>query len=52
MEETKELSDKEASRLFWADYNVVCKHCVNKCKQSYKVDLLRCEEYQEKPEKN
>ena len=48
MNQEKELSDREANKLFWADYNEICKKCVNKCKQSFKVILVRCEEYKEK----
>ena len=32
-------------------FNDVCKHCANQCKQSYKVEILRCPLYENKDRK-
>jgi len=30
---------------YWDDYNPICKGCINTCKQSHVVTLVRCYEY-------
>jgi len=41
----KELSDREANKLFWKELNKKCLQCINKCKQSSKVTILKCNNY-------
>jgi hypothetical protein len=41
----KELSDKEAHKLFWEDKHEKCKKCSNKCKQSSKVIQIICPKF-------
>jgi hypothetical protein len=47
----KQIIDVESMNInqwkewFWSDYNKKCKTCYNKCKQSWKVDLLNCFEF-------
>jgi len=38
----KEMTEKQANKLFWEDYYITCKGCKNSCKQSSKVIWLTC----------
>ena len=35
-------SDEEFEKYWWADINDYCKDCVKGCKQSSKVEIIRC----------
>ena len=41
----KELSDKEAHKLYWQELNEKCLKCKNKCKQSSKVIQIICPKF-------
>jgi len=43
-----EISDREATSIFWKDKNEICLNCKNKCKQSSKVKIEYCPKYTEK----
>jgi hypothetical protein len=45
MEIEKELSDKEANKLYWESFHETCKQCKNKCKQSSKVLQVICPKF-------
>jgi len=45
MNEEKELSDREAHKEFWKEFNDVCKECINKCKQSSQVIVVHCPDF-------
>ena len=40
-----ELSDREANKIYWTEYNEKCKQCKNKCKQSSKVIQIICPKF-------
>jgi len=41
----KELSDKDANKLYWKDYYELCKKCKEKCKQSCMALQVVCKKY-------
>jgi hypothetical protein len=41
----KEISDKEANKVYWGDYHEKCLQCTNKCKQSSKVLQIVCPKF-------
>jgi len=50
MAKIEEMSPKQYEKWYWSDYTEKCKSCMNKCKQSHIVELLRCEQYKAKEE--
>lgn len=47
MTEKKELTERQATKVFWEDFHPACKLCKNECKQSSKVVRIFCPNYVE-----
>lgn len=37
--------EKEFYKEYWFDYNETCKKCSDKCKQSWKAEIVCCDDY-------
>lgn len=40
-------TDKQWENWYWQDFHDLCKSCINKCKQSWKVQL-NCTQFKQK----
>jgi len=44
--EINKISDKAYEKQWWKEENEKCLKCINTCRQSNKVKIVRCPKYQ------
>ena len=45
---TDKVNDKQLTKQFWSQYAELCLTCNKKCRQSHKVKILSCKNYEKK----